>query len=378
MAAEPSPRDLCKLPAEASDEETLGLVDETPRTRRARRLPVLGMLAALGLLATGIFFLRPSYPPAAAAVDAKAAQGPQGTRLLEDRQFATTAAEHTLAFHKELGLPVDELAPSLRTKLEEELAHEATLRLHHVVDKIESEDEAAGRQLRELRVTPQQWRHAHQVLKALHDERVHDLGSEALQAASMVGDDREAAHQAATQILQGRQRELSELANELIPPEVRDVPKVEGQRDAWEMSIDPKKQQVISQGPLGNWHAAVEVSAQRQLAANGTGLVRGARRLGDETGVPGWLISTLRGLYVSVGALASILLGLLSTLLTSVLGPAGTKAVWWTHMGLDIAECATQFGLTLGVGQLRGWYQWVPCWIMSCFTGLEAIWTFRK
>jgi hypothetical protein len=81
--------------------------------------------------------------------------------------------------------------------------------------------------------------------------------------------------------------------------------------------------------------------------------------------------------YLIVTAVVVSVLGIVFTILTASLGAQAATLLYIIGAGIDGLLCTGSVGLTFLPG-FKNFNTWIPCVILSSFTGLEAIWTFRK
>jgi hypothetical protein len=82
-------------------------------------------------------------------------------------------------------------------------------------------------------------------------------------------------------------------------------------------------------------------------------------------------------IYLIVTAVVVSVLGIVLTILTAALGAQAATLLFIIGAGIDGLLCTGSVGLTFLPG-FKNFNTWIPCVILSSFTGLEAIWTFRK
>jgi hypothetical protein len=224
-----------------------------------------------------------------------------------------------------------------------------------VAYKVSTADREAGRILADLDVSMEQWEHSKQILEALHDKRVQDIGSSVQDAVRSSATVDEAAMKIADE-----EDHFRALRDQFVPPSLQDVADLPGGQNHWSASMEHGQMQMS--GAFGDWQASVAMgdeAATRRLMDN----ITESRRLMSKTAL------IIAAVVVSV-------LGILMTVLTATMGPAASMVLFFISAGVDALVCAGAVGaMAQGV---RGFLPWLPCAILSAFTGLEAIWTFRK
>lgn len=361
------------LEQEIDDKEETGRCIDGASPHIQRAIPWAATIMLVGLLSLGmgpIVELQSEGRPSEGAVAT-----PAPPRLLESDEFAEAAARHAIEFHRDFNTPVSQLSPELLERLREELTKEARLQARRLVERVEETHPTMAGHLRELRLTPKQWEHTRRVLAALHDKRVQDVGRAVAEAAAEAAGGMQAKRRAAARQLASRQGELAGLQSELIPAEVRKVPKTKDGHAPWELSIGPAGE-VRQEGPIGDWHAILEVSPPRQAERR---LAEVSRRL--QTQNPDAVQDALlRSMFYSMSLVVAALTGIATTIVSSLFHAGhnvkGSEAIWFIQLALNMAGCGMQLGLNLGSDWYRGWVLWIPCMILSAFTGVEAIWSF--
>lgn len=270
-------------------------------------------------------------------------------RLLESDELLDTVLEHALRFHETSGETYD-------ASRENDLKRAARDRVHDLLHEVESRSPEVGRLLSELRLTREQWDQSKWILNALHDKRVQHVGEVIREAATP---------EEASAWLGAREDELRKLRDELIPQAVRGVAAIPAGQNHWGFAT--RNGALHAEGPVARWHGAVTVGSEttRRLKALPPGVA-----IGDGMD-KGQLI------YLIITATIATLLGIVGTVLTLTLGPAAASILFIVTAGLDGVLCGASLGF-MHLPHFKNVVTWVPCMILSSFTGVEAIWTFRK
>merc|ERR1711957_1114831 len=82
-------------------------------------------------------------------------------------------------------------------------------------------------------------------------------------------------------------------------------------------------------------------------------------------------------LWVTIASTVVSIISIVITVLSATLGPISALVFFYIGLGLDVALCGTTLGIFWNPN-LKALATWVPCMIMTVFTGAEAIWTFQK
>jgi len=265
-------------------------------------------------------------------------------RLLESDELVNTVLEHALRFHDEMSGETYDASHE-----RDDLKRAARDRLQDMLHKVTSHSPEAGRLLSDLRLTKDQWGQSKQILNALHDKRVQNMGEVVREAAGQSQNPREANVK-----LGAREEELRKLREELIPEGARGVAAIPEGQNHWGFAM--QKGEFHAQGPVGDWQGALTIGGSET-----------ERRLMDK----GQLI------YLIITATIVTILGIVSTVLTLTLGPAAASILFIVTAGIDGVLCGTSIGLT-HLPNFKNVATWIPCLILSSFTGVEAIWTYQK
>lgn len=303
-------------------------------TRRGRMAPFLlvGILAVVATISLAFW------------QEAASEEAPQ-PRLLQSEDLLSTIVEHSMRFHNEFaGQAISGASPT-----HQELLAEARKHVHETVHKVAGHSREAGRILQDLRLTKTQWSQSKQVLDALHDKRVLEMGQYVQKVVAESETPAEAMRRVAT-----KEGELRQLREELLPAGVRGVAKTSEGQNHWGFSMQSGA--TIS-GPIGGWQGSMTIGGSKAVT----------RRLMDKAQL----------LYMIIASAVVVLFGIISTIMTAVLGPAAATIFFIITATLDAALCGTSLGLH-HLPNFANIYTWVPCIVLTSFTGLETIWTFNK
>lgn len=271
-------------------------------------------------------------------------------RLLESQDLLDLVVGHAVRFHEEGGgASVDTSDADTNADLRQEASHQ----VRSMLEKVSRANPEAGRLLSDVRMTPEQWSQSKSILNALHDKRVLEMGTFVRKAVSDSHSAGEVEDKIAT-----RADEIRKLRDELIPADLQEVATQPEGQNHWGFAME--KAEFSTSGQVGGWHGSLEIggeSSEKALAS---------RRL-----------VTAQQLYVIIGASVALVLGIVSTVLTAVFGPAGAMLFWIITAGIDGLLCAGSIGFTLMPG-FENVQTWIPCMILTHFIGMEAIWTFIK
>lgn len=326
------------------DEEDTLLSDEPSDVRevyvagsRGRWLPlavaaVLGLAALAGLSAAS----RTSEQPVA----------PQ-PRLLESEDLMGAILDHALRFHHEFtGEHFDASGEETQASLKAHVRE----KIQETVTKVTGHSSESGRALADMRLTPVQWRQSKQILEALHDKRVQEMGQFVQKLERESGSLEEA-----QQRLAAKGPELRQLHEELIPKALQDPSSWTKGPNQWGFSLESGRARAT--GTVGGWKGELVVGGGEESK-------QVARRLGA-----GELI------YLIITGIVSLALGITSIVLSATVGGATAAIFFFITVGMDVALCGTDLALTR-IPALANKVTWIPCALLTAFTGLEAIWTY--
>merc|ERR1711957_1147099 len=82
-----------------------------------------------------------------------------------------------------------------------------------------------------------------------------------------------------------------------------------------------------------------------------------------------------RILWITIASSVAAVFAIVTLVLTASLGPAAAAIMFIIQASLGGALCGTTLGIAF-IPALKHVATWVPCMIMTTFTGLESIWTF--
>jgi hypothetical protein len=317
---------------------------EEPSRGSGRKL-LVGVLAVGAVVALGA--------TATSAGKTMASAEAEGPRFLQSEDLLDTIAAHAVRFQQEMGGEIVEGD-------HEELKGHARRSLAEMAEKVSTANIESGRVLKDLHLNNEQWYQSKQILEALHDKKVQDLGNFVQSAVR----GSESVEEAAAKVAE-REHEFRALRDQYVPPTARDVTNFEGGENHWSMGMSHNGALSMS-GDAAGWSGSLSVGGEET-----------ARRLGENATVDRRLMTKGQMIYLIITAVAVSILGIVMTILTATLGAQAATILFLVGAGLDGLLCAGSVGLTFLPG-FKNFNTWIPCVILTSFTGLEAIWTFRK
>jgi hypothetical protein len=320
-------------------------VDEEEVSRGPGRKILVGVLAVGAVVALGA--TATSSGKVTSVVHA------EEPRFLQSNDLLDTIAAHAVRFQQEMGGEVVEGD-------HEELKGHARRSLAEMADKVSNADQESGRLLKDLNLNDEQWFQSKQILEALHDKKVQDLGNFVQSAVRGSSNLEEAASKVAE-----REQEFRELRDHYVPPSAQDVVQFPGGENHWSMGMSHAGSLEMS-GSAAGWSGSLSLGGEET-----------ARRLMENSTTDRRLMTKQQMIYLIVTAVVVGVLGIVLTILTATLGAQAATVLFLVGAGLDGVLCAGSVGLTFIPG-FKNFNTWIPCVILSSFTGLEAIWTFRK
>jgi hypothetical protein len=336
-----------------TDEEQSELVlhdAEAPTNSSGRKL-VLGVLGLGAVVAVGVTATSSSSPKmnvVSAATGEVSADG----RFLQSEDLLNTIATHAVRFQQEIGGEVAEGD-------HEELKGHARRSIAEMAAKVSTADVESGRVLKDLQLSDEQWFQSKQILEALHDKKVQDIGNFVQGAVRNSATLDEASAKVAE-----REDEFRALRDRFVPPTAQDVVNSPAGSNHWSMSMHQGALEMS--GDANGWSGSLAVGGEET-----------ARRLAENVTADRRLMTKQQMIYLLVTAIVVGVLGIVLTILTAALGAHAATVLFLVGAGLDGLLCTGSIGLTFIPG-FKNFNTWIPCVILSSFTGLEAIWTFRK
>lgn len=250
-------------------------------------------------------------------------EAPPAPRLLESPEFFGLVVRHASRFQSDPNFAERRLSGTSEAAVDATEEDQAVIRrlVADFVENVTAVDPEAGRILGEARLSSEHWQHTADLMDALHDNRVRELGRDALAAVegpdADTGDGdlhpEQGVQARMSNRLAARSGEIRRLREELVPAPLRDaVP-----ANHWRTMITPEAVEAFRS--LGGWHAALYVSRDaRRLAAQSL-----QRRLG--------FLGMARYAFflMVVGLLLPIV-----TLILTIIEPSNAKKLWWAMQGV--------------------------------------------
>jgi hypothetical protein len=311
---------------------------------------VMGVLALGAVVALGA--TAGSSTTTATQIEADVDASADDARFLQSDDLLQTIATHAVRFQQEMGGEVAEGD-------HDELKAHARRSIAEMAQKVSTEDVDAGRLLKDIQLNDEQWYQSKQILEALHDKKVQDIGNFVQNSVRNSGSVAEAAEKVSE-----REGEFRELRDHFVPSTLHNVAESPAGENHWSMAM--KHGELDVSGSALGWSGSLSFGGEET-----------ARRLAENVTDDRRLMTKQQMIYLIVTAVVVSVLGIVLTILTAALGAQAATLLFIIGAGIDGLLCTGSVGLTFLPG-FKNFNTWIPCVILSSFTGLEAIWTFRK